>query len=116
MVKERLALVLSPRLPHRDGLCTVIPLSTKPPREGILYQCKVSLPQSAPYPYEGKFKWAKCDMLATLSYERMKLPFTGRDPMTGKRKYLQIVVSEEEIEKVKVSVMYALGLERPAPF
>lgn len=111
MVKERLALVLSPRLPHRDQLCTVVPLSMTPARAGIRYQCKIALPMPAPAPYDGAFKWAKCDMLATLSYERMKLPYTGRDPQTGKRKYLQIVVDAEELEKVRRAVLHALGME-----
>ena len=110
MVKERLALVLSPRLAYRDNLCTVIPLSTTPARAGIKYQCKIELPISAPQPYEGKLKWAKCDMLATLCYSRMNLPRTGRDPSTGKRKYLQIVIEDEEMEKVRAAVLYALGL------
>ncbi|WP_420345005.1 type II toxin-antitoxin system PemK/MazF family toxin [Paenirhodobacter sp.] len=111
MVKERLAVVVSPRLPYRDGLCTVVPLSTTPARSGIRYQCRVELPVVAPPPYEGKIKWAKCDMLATLSYSRMKLPYTGRDKTTGKRKYLQIVLSAEELSRVRTSMLYALGLE-----
>lgn len=111
MVKERLAVVVSPRLPHRDGLCTVIPLSTTPARSGIRYQCKIELPVVAPAPYEGKIKWAKCDMLATLSYTRMQLPYTGRDKVTGKRKYLQIVLSSEELARVRTAMLHALGLE-----
>jgi len=68
MVKERLVVVASPRLPGRDGLCTVVPLSTTPPRSGVRYQCKILLPFSAPPPYEGDFKFAKADMLATVAY------------------------------------------------
>jgi mRNA interferase MazF len=111
MVKERLALVVSPRLPHRDRLCTVIPLSTSAPKAGIKYQCRIELPMEAPSPYEGTFKWAKCDMLATVCYDRLGLPYTGRDPNTGKRKYLQIIVSADELKKVAISTLYALGLD-----
>ncbi|SOB94598.1 type II toxin-antitoxin system PemK/MazF family toxin [Rhodobacter maris] len=111
MVKERLAVVVSPRLPYRDGLCTVVPLSTTPARSGIRYQCRIELPTAAPEPYEGKIKWAKCDMLATLAYTRMKLPYTGRDKVTGKRKYLQIVLSADELSRVRTSMLHALGLE-----
>ena len=111
MVKQRLALVLSPRLQHRDNLCTVVPLSTTPARSGIKYQCKIELPASAPVPYEGTIKWAKYDMLATLCYARMTLPYTGRDPVTKKRKYLQIVVNEEELRKDRCSVLHALGMQ-----
>jgi len=111
MVKERLVVVVSPRLPHRDGLCTVVPLSTTPPRSGIRYQCKVALPYSAPPPYEGQFKFAKADMLATVAYRRLTMPYTGRDPRSGKRKYLKMVLVPDELAKVRRSVLFALGLD-----
>lgn len=111
MVKERLAVVVSKRLPHRDGLCTVVPLSTSPSRSGIKYQCRVDLPFEAPEPYEGTVKWAKADMLATLGYNRMGLPFTGRDPVTGNRKYLKIVLPPEELLKVRHAMLHALDLD-----
>lgn len=41
MVKHRLAIVVSPRLPHRDGLCTVVPLSATPSKSGIRYQTTI---------------------------------------------------------------------------
>lgn len=110
MVKERLAVVVSKRLPHRDGLCTVVPLSTTPSRSGIKYQCRVDLPFEAPAPYAGKVKWAKSDMLATLCYNRMGLPYTGRDPATGKRKYLKIVLAPEELLKIRHTMLHALDL------
>lgn len=110
MVKERLALVISPRLPHRDNLCTVVPLSTTPPRPTLRYQCKILLPFSAPRPYEGDFKFAKADMLATVCYERLSMPYAGKD-QSGKRKYVKIVVSEEELQKVQACILHALGLD-----
>ncbi len=110
MVKERLSVVVTKRLPHRDGLCTVVPLSTTPSRSGIEYQCKIELPYEAPAPYQGKVKWAKADMLATLSYNRMGLPYTGRDPKTGRRKYLQIKLAPDELKKVRKAMLFALNL------
>jgi uncharacterized protein YifN (PemK superfamily) len=111
MIKERLALVVSPRLPHRDRLCTIVPLSSSPARSGIKYQCRIELPVEAPPPYAGKFKWAKADMFSTVCYDRLSLPYTGRDPSTGKRKYLQIIAVGDELKKVQTSVLYALGLD-----
>lgn len=111
MVKERLAVVVSKRLPHRDGLCTVVPLSTTPSRSGIKYQCKVELPFEAPTPYAGIIKWAKADMLATLSYDRMGLPYTGRNPATGKRKYLKMVLQPAELKKIRQAILFALDLD-----
>ncbi|MCD1266074.1 type II toxin-antitoxin system PemK/MazF family toxin [Shinella sumterensis] len=110
MVKERLALVVSPRLPYRDKLCTIVPLSTSPAKSGIKYQCRIELPMEAPSPYQGTFKWAKADMFATVCFDRLSLPYTGRDA-SGKRKYLQIIVVEEELKKVKTSLLHALGLD-----
>ncbi len=111
MVKQRLAVVISPRLPHRDGLCTVVPLSTTPARSGIRYQCKVELPFSLPEPFDGTLKWAKCDMLATLAYARMDMPRTGRDPFSGKRRYLKVLLPPLELERVRTAVLHALGME-----
>lgn len=111
MVKERLALVVSPRLPHRDKLCTVVPLSTSPPQRNIRYQCRIELPIEAPAPYAGKFKWAKADMFSTVCFDRLTLPYTDRDPNTGKRKYLQIIIDDAELKKVTTSLLYALGLD-----
>ena len=110
MVKERLAAVISPRQPHRDGLCTIVPLSATPPRSGILYQCKVNLPFSAPAPYDGSFKFAKADMLATVSYRRLSMPYTGRDPTSGQRKYLKMILEPEELKKLRICVLHSLGL------
>lgn len=111
MVKERLAVVVSPRLPHRDGLCTVIPLSMTAPPSGIRYQCKVDLPIPAPPPFPGSFKWAKADMMATVAYDRLSLPYDGRDKSTGKRKYLKIVLTPDELKKIRAAMLCALGLD-----
>ncbi|MEQ8598450.1 MAG: type II toxin-antitoxin system PemK/MazF family toxin [Devosia sp.] len=111
MVKERLVAVVSPRLPHRDGLCTVVPLSMTPSRSGIRYQCKVELPYEAPAPYDGKFKFAKADMLATVAYERLDMPYEGRDKSTRQRKYLKIILAPEELIKLHRCILHALGLD-----
>lgn len=111
MVKERLAVIISPRLPNRSELCTVVPLSSSPPNGAIRYQCRIELPIEAPKPYEGKFKWAKADMLATVGLKRLTLPYTARDTASGQRKYLDIILDDEEMAKIHFAVLHALGLE-----
>lgn len=111
MVKQRLAVVMSPRLPHRNNLCTVVPLSTSAPEHRFHYQCKVELPIEPPKPFEGRFKWAKADMLATVGLNRLTLPHTRRDKSTGKRQYVVIELSEVEITQIRLSMLYALGME-----
>jgi uncharacterized protein YifN (PemK superfamily) len=110
MVKERLAIVVSPRLPNRADLCTVVPLSQTPPHKNIRYQCKVELPVDPPPPFNGQAKWAKADMLATVGLSRLTLPYTGRDAVTGRRKYLDIVIEPAEMEKVRAAMRNALDL------
>jgi mRNA interferase MazF len=110
MLKRRLAIVVSKRLPHRDGLCTVVPLSMTAPDADVRYQCKVTLPCDFPG-YEGRIKWAKADMLATVGLSRLTLPRTARDPSTGKRRYLDFVLQADELTKVRAAMLHALCLD-----
>ena len=48
--------------------------------------------------------------MATVSYGRLTLPYTGRDPRTGLRKYLKIVLTHEELVKIRAAILYALGM------
>lgn len=109
MVKRRPALVLSPRLRHRDGLCTVVPLSTTPPKRNVPYQCRLDLPFAPPPPFAATEVWAKADMLATVSYERLDLFRLGR-MSDGHRKYVKMKVDPNDLEAVRTCVRAALGL------
>lgn len=115
MVKTRLAVVISPRLPYRDGLCTLVPLSTTPPSRALRYQCKITLPISPPPPFEGQEKWVKADMIATLSLNRMELPYTARDKITGKRKFVKIQLDNDQLTEIYRAVLHAVGLDRLTP-
>jgi hypothetical protein len=57
------------------------------------------------------FKFAKADMLATVAYRRLSMPYTGRNPTTGQRKYLKMVLAPEELIKVHRCILHALGLD-----
>ncbi len=109
MVKRRPALVLSPRLPHRDHLCTVVPLSTTPPPRDLEYVCKVSIPIPLPGRWNAPEMWVKADMLATVCFDRLDLFRTGRD-FEGKRKYLHPQLHSKDLERVKLCVLRALGI------
>ncbi len=53
MVKRRPVVVMSHRLPHRDHLCTVVPLSTTPPpAPNLLYVHELRLDKPLPEPFE----------------------------------------------------------------
>jgi uncharacterized protein YifN (PemK superfamily) len=108
MVKRRPAVVVSPRLPHRDGLCTVVPLSGSPPDRDLPYQCKVALPAALPTPFEAAIWWAKADMLATVGFRRLDMFRTARDH-TGRRKYLQPKISAEDLMRIRTCIVFAVG-------
>ncbi|MFT9044589.1 type II toxin-antitoxin system PemK/MazF family toxin [Acetobacter orientalis] len=110
MVKVRLVVVMNNRLPKRDGLCSVVPLSTTPAPSGITYQVKIDLGVDPPHPYSGRVKWAKADMMACVSYDRLSLPFDGKCSTSGKRKYVQMRLPIPEMEKVQKAVLETLHL------
>lgn len=109
MVKRRPAIVVSPRLPHRDGLCAVVPISlTAPPRD-LDYVVKIELAERLPAPFDSPVAWVKCDMVATVSHKRLDLFRTGRDN-EGKRKYLTPKVSDEDFERIRKGILCGLGI------
>lgn len=110
MVKRRPAIVLSPRLAFRDGLCSVVPLSGSPPSRTVEYVVQLALPKPLPAPFEHQVWWAKCDMIATVGFHRLDLFRTGRD-QSGKRKYIHPVLMAEDLARVRQGVLAALGLK-----
>jgi uncharacterized protein YifN (PemK superfamily) len=108
MVKRRPAIVISPRLPHRDGLCSVVPLSGTAPERDLAYQCRLELDAELPHPFPQRVWWVKADMLATVAFERLDLFRTERDQY-GKRKYLSPKVNPEQLAAVRRCVLHALG-------
>lgn len=109
MVKRRPAIVVSPRLVHRDGLCTVVPLSGTQPSRDVPYVVRLELRQVPPEPFNFSVIWAKCDMLATVAFARLDLFRTGRD-FEGKRKYLSLKIPPEYLHRVMAGVLNALGM------
>ena len=62
-----------------------------------------------PYPFLYEVAWAKCDMLATVGFERLNLFHTDRDQY-GRRKYLHPKLSAVDVERVKKGILFALGM------
>lgn len=109
MIKRRPAVVISPRLPYRDQLCAVVPLSTTPPLKEVLYQCRIVPPVPLPPPFDASAFWAKADMAATVAFHRLDLFRTDRD-QTGKRRYLHPKLSTEDMQRVQCCLLHSLGL------
>jgi mRNA interferase MazF len=109
MVKRRPVVVISPRLPHRDNLCTVVPLSSTPPQQEFKYQCRIELSEELPAPFSYRIWWTKADMLATVGLARLDLFRTERD-QTGKRKYIHPKVTPGDFARIKACILFALGM------
>lgn len=110
MVKRRPVVVISPRLRHREFLCTVVPLSTTPPRETVPHQCLINLATPLPHPkFAATEIWAKADMLATVAFERLDL-FRSARGADGRRLYLHPRLPPEDLLRVRQCVLHAIGL------
>ena len=109
MVKRRSVIVISPRLPHRDYLWAVVPLSTTAPARDVAYVCRLELARPLPPPFDAAVCWAKADMVATVGFERLDLFRTGRD-RTGRRQYLHPRLSDADLTRVRAAVLHGLGL------
>jgi mRNA interferase MazF len=109
MVKTRPVVVVSPRLKHRDGLLTVVPLSTTPPPHICDYHCEITLAPPLPEPFDRATVWVKCDMIYNVAFWRLELIRTARDH-TGKRKYLQRIVAAGDMAKIRACLLHGLGL------
>ncbi|GAF88414.1 unnamed protein product [marine sediment metagenome] len=110
MVKRRPAIVVSHRLAFRDRLCTVVPLGQSGPERDVVYQCQISLDRELPPPFAYKTFWAKADMFATVSLDRLDLFHTVRDH-TGRRRYLQPKLNAKDLKQVRTCILHALGME-----
>jgi mRNA interferase MazF len=101
--------VLSPRLRTRGRLCTVVPCSTTPPVPVKEYHHKITISPPLPHPYDEETMWIKADMIYTVSFERLSLPFTGKDE-SGKRIYDNRKVSDADLLRIQQCALKALGL------
>jgi uncharacterized protein YifN (PemK superfamily) len=109
MVKARPAIVISPRLPHRNWLCTVVPLSGDANEHPSAWDIRIEFDPPLPSPFGNAVAWAKCDMLATVAFDRLDFFRTGRDQY-GRRKYLHPKVSDADLTRIRTGVLFSLGL------
>lgn len=109
MVKLRLAVVLSPAIRQRVGLCTVVPLSTTPPEKTMPYHCKLAVSFRLPPKWGDGERWVKGDMVYAVSLRRVDLLRLGKDA-NGKRIYQTEVLPPDDFQRVRRCVLHGLGL------
>jgi uncharacterized protein YifN (PemK superfamily) len=109
MVKRRPAIVISPRLRRRQSLCTILPLSTTEPRPIEAYHHKLHVDPVLPNPYNAHHHWVKADMVYTVSFDRLFLPFRKKGG-DGKRHYDVRVIDHADLLKIQQCMLHGLGL------
>jgi uncharacterized protein YifN (PemK superfamily) len=101
MNKKRPVVVIA-NVSHR--LCVVVPLSTTQPLDIEPWHKLVLTTDPLPEPYNATTHWAKCDMIYTASFDRLTLPFKGKDAQ-GKRIYDIKQVSADELRQIKEGIL-----------
>jgi mRNA interferase MazF len=106
--KRRPAVILSPPIPGRKQLCTIVPLSTTDPRPVCGHHLRLKFDPVLPEPYDSPEMWLKGDIVLTVAFHRLRLLFSGWN--SGQREYDVRVLSPEDLEKVRNCVRTGLGL------
>ncbi|MGN6319216.1 type II toxin-antitoxin system PemK/MazF family toxin [Trinickia sp.] len=108
MVKRRPTIVVSHKSSHGRRLCTVVPLSTTAPAPVKHWHYDLSRVQIPGWDPQGKTMWAKCDMLATVSFERLTKPY--KKTQHSGRKYTAVFLCPEDLSRIDGCIKAYLGL------
>jgi uncharacterized protein YifN (PemK superfamily) len=108
MLKRRPVIVLKSHK-RNSKLVAVVPLSSTRPDPAEEYHHRLS---QNPIPdfCESEI-WAKCDMVAVVSTERLDLIRSGRRLPDGRRQYLIPQIGREQFDAIRHGVALALGLD-----
>lgn len=110
MDKPRPVIVVSPRLRRRGNLVGVVPLSTTTPDVIEDFHCQIELSVCLPAPFDSPTMWAKCDMIATVSKDRLDRFKAGRKAGGGSRLYSSGKLTAAQLRSVRMAVLCGLGL------
>ncbi len=109
IVKRRPVIVVSPQDVHQTCLCTIVPISTTPPRPVRPYHYKIENLPPLDRHFTASTAWVKCDLVYTVSYERLFMFHDGKNA-SGKRLYKQIEVTPEQLKQIRVCILKSIGL------
>lgn len=96
MVKKRAVVVISRTVTHGRRLCTVVPLSTTAPNPIEAWHVRLAR-DPLPNANQSVVVWAKCDMLYTVSFDRLDRPHVKE---TGGRVYHSIYLGATDLAAV----------------
>lgn len=105
MVKRRPVVIVSRKDSHGRGLCTVVPVSATPPTKAASWHHP--LPHlRVPGFADTADRWAKCDMLATVSFARLNKPY--RMTNGHGRQFISVFVSDDDLSAIKACIRHYL--------
>ena len=102
IVKNRPVVVVSPTRLTRHGLTTVVPLSTTAPSPVQPYHYIL---EGNPIPGNARLAWAKCDLVATVRYERLDRIRVDRGTYQVGR------VSMDQVRAIRNCVAISIGID-----
>jgi len=109
MVKTRPVVIIGPRLRRRGDLVTIVPLSTSPIENPEPWQVQVTLEKKLPAPFDLMSAWAICDLVCSVSKERLDR-FKPPRPRYGQRgKWYNSSISKDDLALVRNGVLAGLG-------
>ena len=108
MGKRRPCVVLSPPIPGRQLMCTIVPLSTTAPRRMLPCHLELRMDPPLPHPYSNPRMWLKGDIVLTVAFHRLRLLFDRWEG--GQRVYDVRVLEPEVFAEVQECVRHGLGL------
>lgn len=108
MVKRRPCIVLSPPIPGRSQLCTIVPLSTTAPNPVLPHHTEIVLDPALPHPYVSPRMWVKGDIVLTVAFHRLRLLFSHWEH--SQRVYDVRVLDTATLDRVRECVRCGLGL------
>lgn len=109
MRKAKPVVVVGPRLRRRQDIVTVVPLSTTEPRPAEDYHYRLALAVPLPPPFDSPVMWVKCDMIGTVSRNRLDRFKLSRS-RSGGRTWITGAVSEEQLGAIRAAMLCGLGL------
>ncbi|WP_226783188.1 type II toxin-antitoxin system PemK/MazF family toxin [Oceaniglobus trochenteri] len=104
MVKVRPVMVISPRLPYRSFIVTIVPISLTAPTHCEPYVVQLSK-NYHPKECDTLPCWAKCDMVMNVARSRLD------GFKVDRRKYLTPTADAEDLRRVKLGVIHGLGMQ-----
>jgi len=108
MIKRKPAIIISPPLPGRERLCSIVPLSTTAPRIVAPHHLRLVFDPPLPTPYDSAVMWLKGDIVLTVAFHRLRLLFDRWE--SGQRVYDVRVLGPDVLEEVRRCVRAGLGL------